>query len=282
MRKVKRSNEIDIEQDVFTLGLLFHFRLKSKLSKLSSARSPDFSTPATFGIFGRRGFLFAMMLALAAVFLFFLMFPAVDIAVSRLFFAVGACNDAAQCGGFPAAESTGFAKLRSVLYAMPFVVPVAILLVKTLVFIKQKISPWRDAPVTTAIIASLFLGPGLLVNGLLKEHIPRSRPRDVSLFGGDFPFVPVGQLHGMCNENCSFVSGEAAIAPLMVLSVLLFPKSWQKPALLILLPVSLLMAFLRVIVGAHYVSDAMLGYGLTFLVFSILAQLISRFWVQKN
>ncbi len=232
---------------------------------------------ATFGIYAKPYFLLTLALGLAVVFMVFATFPSFDIAISRLFYNAGTCGDEALCGSFPAAESTGFANLRNLLYVMPYAVLTAAIANSFAISKQQKLSIWRDAKVAYAIIASFVIGPGLIVNGVLKEVVLRSRPRDVLVFGGDSPFVPVGQLAGSCASNCSFVSGEAAIAPIMVLSILLFPKQWQKPAMLILLPCSLAMALLRVAFGAHYMSDAILGYGITLLTFSVIAQVILRF-----
>ena len=240
------------------------------------ALQPRFD-PTRFGIYRSPSLLVALTLIVCGVFVFFAWFPEFDVAVSRIFYDAGTCGVAAQCGGFPLASNSYFTILRSVFYGLPFVVLVGIVLNNTAVFIKHKIPFWQDMPVISAIIASLILSPGLIVNMFLKYYVLRPRPRDVVIFGGDFPFVPVGQWHGMCAGNCSFVSGEASLAPFMVFAVLLFPKNWQKPALAILLPASIAMALLRVVFGAHYLSDVMLGYGITILVFCVLAQISTRF-----
>ena len=231
--------------------------------------------PAKFGVFDRLWFLALTTLSLGCVFIFFIWFPKFDIAASMLFYDAGTCGDAALCGGFRMASSLNYIVLRSVFYGLPFIVLVGIVLNNTVVFIKHKIPFWQDMPVISAIVASLILAPGLIVNMFLKYYVLRPRPRDVVIFGGDFPFVPVGHWQGLCTGNCSFVSGEASLAPFMVFAVLLFPKNWQKPALAILLPASIAMALLRVVFGAHYLSDVILGYGLTVLIFCVLAQVVN-------
>lgn len=194
-----------------------------------------------------------------------------------MFFEAADCAGDSVCGSFANAAKADFVWWRRVFYALPFVVLISILVINSIVFIRHKIPFWRDAKVVGALISTLIIGPGLIVNGVLKEYILRPRPRDIVPFGGDFPFVPIGQWHGICAGNCSFVSGEAALAPIMLLSVLLFPKSWQRPAIMVLWPASVAMALLRVTVGAHYISDVVLGYGLTVLIFCVLAQLITFF-----
>ena len=51
------------------------------------------------------------------------------------------------------------------------------------------------------------LGPGLVVNGILKEHWGRARPRDVTQFGGDRRFTPALVIADQCERNCSFSAG---------------------------------------------------------------------------
>lgn len=247
-------------------------------SVILPAASLSAASPAAgFGVYAKPGFLFALMFALSAVFIFFAVFPGVDLAVSRLFFEAADCAGGAVCGSFANAAKVDFVWWRGVFYALPFVVLISILVINSILFIRHNIPFWRDAKVVGALIGTLIIGPGLIVNGVLKEYILRPRPRDIVPFGGDFPFLPVGQWHGICAGNCSFVSGEAALAPIMLLSVLLFAKSWQRPAIIVLWPASVAMALLRVAVGAHYISDVVLGYGLTVLVFCILAQCIQYF-----
>ena len=64
---------------------------------------------------------------------------------------------------------------------------------------------------TIFLLLTLALGPGLLVNGFLKSHWGRARPREVSTFGGRQSFSPAYVIAHQCRNNCSFVSGDAAI-----------------------------------------------------------------------
>ncbi|MGL4404240.1 MAG: phosphatase PAP2 family protein [Notoacmeibacter sp.] len=162
---------------------------------------------------------------------------------------------------------------------MPFAVFFGAVFYNVYLSLRQNIPFRQNLTIIGALVASWLLGPGLIVNVLLKEFVLRTRPRDVNFFGGEFPFVPVGQWYGICSGNCSFVSGEASIAPFMVLNILLLPEKWRKSAFLVLFPASIAMALLRVVMGAHYISDVVLGYGLTVLIFCIFAHFLT--W-QKN
>ena len=59
------------------------------------------------------------------------------------------------------------------------------------------------------LIATMIIGPGLIVNLGLKDHWHRPRPIQTQDFNGPDPFVPWYDDKGGCKKNCSFVSGEA-------------------------------------------------------------------------
>lgn len=61
------------------------------------------------------------------------------------------------------------------------------------------------------LLAVFLLGPGLLVNGVLKEHWGRARPSQIVEFGGDKHYTPPLVIADQCGHNCSFVSGEASL-----------------------------------------------------------------------
>jgi len=56
----------------------------------------------------------------------------------------------------------------------------------------------------------LVLGPGVVVNTILKEHWRRPRPVQTAEFGGRQPFRPVGAM-GRIDEGKSFPSGHASM-----------------------------------------------------------------------
>ena len=57
------------------------------------------------------------------------------------------------------------------------------------------------------MLATLVIGPGLVVNVGLKDHWPRSRPIDVPQFNGSEHFTAWWDPRGGCPKNCSFVCG---------------------------------------------------------------------------
>lgn len=143
-----------------------------------------------------------------------------------------------------------------------------------------KYLPWRlpSIPGRTAIVLTLglLLGPGLLVNGILKEHWNRPRPVDVTEFGGTKPFVNWWNPGGACERNCSFVSGEAATAAWMFGPAMYAPGPWRIAALAGAATFTVAMSILRMSVGAHFFTDVLLGILSTMLILMALRTLAER------
>lgn len=106
---------------------------------------------------------------------------------------------------------------------------------------------------------SLALGPGLLVDGVLKDHVHRPRPVEVREFGGRLDFQPYYQLAGPCPRNCSFPSGEAAAAFWLVAPASLAPLPLRPLLTAAALLFGAATGFLRVSFGGHFLSDVICG-----------------------
>lgn len=110
------------------------------------------------------------------------------------------------------------------------------------------------------ITMTYLIGPGLLVNAILKQNWGRARPVTILEFGGDKLFTPPFEIAGQCANNCSFVSGEAASAAVMaIVLAVCFCSRLSKPArglaFFALGAVFLLASGLRVATGRHFLSD---------------------------
>lgn len=143
-----------------------------------------------------------------------------------------------------------------------------------------KYLPWRipSMPGRTAVYLtlSLLLGPGLLVNGILKEHWGRPRPIQVTQFGGTHPFVDWWNPAGTCPKNCSFVSGEAATAAWMFGPAMLVPPPWRGVALAAAAAFTALMGGLRMLAGSHFFTDVLFGALSTMLILLAMRALVYR------
>ena len=221
----------------------------------------------------------ALLLSWCALLIVFNVFPGIDLVVSRRAFTAQACAPSDPinlvCGEFAYDSVSIFIWFRTLSLYLPYLA-VFVLLFLLFQAWKRHGAQWRG-PATDlylAALASLTLGPGLVVNLFLKTYSGRPRPRDTDLFGGSLDFVQAGSFAGKCLRNCSFVSGESSSGGWLLCLVLLLPPRLRVPLGLPLAAVSLLMPALRVLTGAHYLSDAVLGWLSSLVIFAGLIALL--------
>jgi membrane-associated PAP2 superfamily phosphatase len=229
----------------------------------------DLSLRLTFGRF-RQVLLDWPLLAvgglLLLVSLVFLAAPRLDLAVSGLFYDPNA--------GFGGPRSALFFSVRKWGRAVEWAFAIALaapLLIKLLAPESRLLVRPRTS---VFAFATLALGPGLIVDGILKRFWGRARPEDIVDFGGDAGFSPVWWISDQCGRNCSFVSGEAASAFWLVALAFLVPKAWRLPTAIGTLAVAAAVSFTRVATGGHFVSDILVAWLLTLLVMVALQRLV--------
>ncbi len=234
------------------------------------------------------------MLALALLFLWCLLLalfhfiPQIDIATSRAFFVQATCPDsnaARVCGSFPYGRDALYTFLRKALFYLPAVgaVVLAVALAQALRRHRAERNI-RDIENYIASLVTLLLGPYVLVNLILKQVSERPRPYETDLFAGHLPFVPAGSFAGQCEDNCSFISGEAAGAGWLICLIFLLPERLRPvlgPAIIV---ISFVTSAFRVAFGGHYLSDVLLGWlsspVLFALTFAVLE--IARSWKNQR
>ena len=212
--------------------------------------------PAVAAVVSRRSLVVALA-AIPVAALVFGLFPGLDLAVARLFYSGN--------GHFVGQGPTG-QSLRRVFFAVPF----AVLGLMLALFLARRAGwtfGWAPQGRGIAFLAiTLALGPGLLVNTMLKDHSHRPRPMQVVEFGGALPFRPFYSFDGGCERNCSFVSGEASAAFWTVAAALLVPAAMQPVALAGALTFGIASGVLRMAFGGHFLSDTIFAALLTWLV----------------
>lgn len=135
---------------------------------------------------------------------------------------------------------------------------------------------WRRTALFMALV--LAIGPGLLVNTVLKDHWGRPRPREVTMFGGNKPFLHPWQ-PGVSGQGRSFPSGHASAA--FFLCVPYFVYRRRRPALASawLAGGTLFgaaMSAARIVQGGHFLSDTLWAFGVVWLTALVLAALLLR------
>jgi lipid A 4'-phosphatase len=126
------------------------------------------------------------------------------------------------------------------------------------------------------LVATLALGPGVLANGILKDHWGRMRPEDITQLGGKHPFTPWWDPRGPCSENCSFIAGEPSGAFWTLAPAALAPPQWRPLAYAGALLFGAAIGALRIAGGAHFFSDVVFAGVFMFLLVWTMYGLIYR------
>ena len=124
------------------------------------------------------------------------------------------------------------------------------------------------------LIATMIIGPGLIVNLALKDHWHRPRPIQTQDFNGPNPFTPWYDDSGGCKKNCSFVSGEAATGFWMVAPASVLPPPWRGPAIIAAFAFGFGASLLRLAFGGHYLSDVLLGGLIALIIIEVIRRVI--------
>ena len=143
-------------------------------------------------------------------------------------------------------------------------------------FVWTRCRPFRERCAILALV--LALGPGLIVNGLLKPSWHRPRPCDLTEFGGSAEFVPVLEL-GVASEaiHKSFPSGHASMGFYLLAPVFILPrKSWRWSITFLLLGLSLglVIGVGRIAQGRHFPSDILWSGAIVYFTALILASVL--------
>lgn len=190
---------------------------------------------------------------------FFMIFPAFDLTVSRWF---------ADGSVFVLAEQPVLLGLRQIgLKGSDLIAGTMLLLLGLHILLPRRGT--ICAPHKPLFVLLSFVASQLLVE-VLKVLIGRARPRHLLEFGGHAEFTPVWQFSAACARNCSLPSGEAAAAAAAFSLLVFVPARRRWNATILMAPVLMLIAFNRVLFGAHFLSDVILGWMLTMLVMALI------------
>lgn len=201
-----------------------------------------------------RPLLLALLATLAAL-ASFAAAPGVDLAVASLFY-----GPTGFIGRSPVGEAA-----RIAFYLAPFV-SLAGALVLWFAGRQGWIRPRVSGAAALWLIVTMALGPGLVVNLILKDHSHRPRPGHLIAFGGKAEFRPVGRFDGACDSNCSFVSGEASAAAWTLAPALLTPPPVRAAWVAASMVFAAATGGLRMAFGGHFLSDVVFAILLTWLI----------------
>lgn len=176
----------------------------------------------------------------------FILWPQLDLAIAQRFYVPGS--------GFTALQAW-WIDLAYIVVARFWILAIvlfALLLVSLMPRFRQR---WtRRRLVAGYLLAVLLLGPGLLVNTVLKNHWGRARPVHLVQFGGHAGFTPALEPSRQCPTNCAFVSGHAAAAFYLMAG---YWVTRRRRWLLGGIGFGLFVGFVRMAMGAHFLSDVL-------------------------
>ena len=219
----------------------------------------------------RTGLIVALIIAAGAGLILGL-FPEIELSIARVFYyAIDADDNLFTLGQLPIVVTSR--KLGSWLEIILIAAPVVALIVR---LFSPRTKMHISGRAIIFLILSSALGPGLLVNVVLKEHWGRPRPVHITQFGGHDHFVTWLDPRGKCSRNCSFVSGEASAAFWTIAPAALAPPPWRPLAYGAALTFGFAYSFLRIAAGGHFLSDTVFAGLFTFLVIWLLYALIYR------
>ena len=114
--------------------------------------------------------------------------------------------------------------------------------------------------------SSSLVGLILIINLAFKNFWGRARPNEVVDFGGIQTFTPWYKITDQCMDNCSFVSGDSSVGFALIIFYFLLNK---KAYLWVALIFGFGLGLLRIMEGAHFISDIVLA-GTIIFVFYLL------------
>ncbi len=189
-----------------------------------------------------------------------------DLRISRLFFDV-------EAGNFPGLDAARWSALYRYGPVPGLVLGIGAITMLAASFLWQRFRKLREPCAFVALV--LVLGPGLLVNGLLKPAWDRPRPCELIEFGGTHEFVPVLNLR-VTSEHVSksFPSGHASIGFYLLAPIFVLTRSsrrWSIAFLVLGLSLGFAMGLGRVAQGRHFPSDVLWSGAIVYFTGLLLA-----------
>lgn len=197
----------------------------------------------------------------------FVLVPEIDLWFADLFY-----RDSA---GFYLRDATWVRFVYEIVGPIVVVLTLSLLIVLLYNLVRRHAAGPFSTRAVLFLMATLALGPGLLVNEVLKNHWGRARPRDIVEFGGTQTFTPAFVVSDQCERNCSFVSGHSSV-PFALCSLAFVLRRRRKAIFAGATMFGGLVGLGRIAQGAHFLSDVIFSGILVFLVAYVLAFYVFR------
>lgn len=189
----------------------------------------------------------------------FIFFPQIDIWITSLFFNPN--------NNFYLKETPFILFLYQSVKVLTIGISIILIILFIITFIKDKSALTFSKKQIIYLLLVLALGPGLVVNVILKKHWGRARPHEIVEFGGSKVFTPAFVLSR--EKGKSFVSGHAAIG-FYFISVAMLLKRHRKKVFAIAVAYGTLLGVGRVAQGDHFLSDVIFSFFFVYCVARVL------------
>ncbi len=117
----------------------------------------------------------------------------------------------------------------------------------------------------------------IFVNLVLKNMWGRSRPGDITEFGGTDVFTPWYKLGKLCDTNCSFVSGDSSVGFAIIVLYFITKKNLY---LYLSFLLGSTLGLIRILAGGHFLSDVVFSGIFVILLNLIIIQIYKRYYEQ--
>jgi lipid A 4'-phosphatase len=127
------------------------------------------------------------------------------------------------------------------------------------------------------VILTVVLGPGLLVNGILKNYWGRPRPVEISRFGGEWEYRKVWD-PGIPGRGKSFPCGHCSMAFSVASAAAFFPihPVMATGALVVGVSYGIIMGVARIAQGGHFPTDVLWSGVLVLVLVATLYYVVFR------
>jgi len=126
------------------------------------------------------------------------------------------------------------------------------------------------------LFLAAIIGPGLIVNTALKDHLGRARPLQIQEFGGDRQFTVALAPADQCPRNCSFPCGHCAAGFYFLSIGFVATGRARRAALAAGLLWGAALSSARLVQGGHFLSDAVFALIIVYAVSAVLHWLMFR------
>ncbi len=123
----------------------------------------------------------------------------------------------------------------------------------------------RFRKISLLLVFTIIVGPGILVNLVLKDHTGRPRPREITEFGGTENYICICE-KAKTNEGKSFPCGHCSMGFYLAIPYLFYrnrKKALAYAFLITGISYGILIGIARMMAGGHFASDVVWAGALT-------------------